>query len=116
MIETPKMFPGRSNYFEQLNTETHIISSFLACICQEAKTLADKQHKRAKAKHLVPARPFLEVAGSTEPAATASPAPSPSGASLPCCGSPTIPSQTGARRNCRSCVLDLVRKLWPFVC
>ena len=88
----------------------------LACICQEAKTLADRQHKRAQAEHLLHATQSWEAAGSIELAARDSLALSPTGASLRCCDSPAIPSRKGARRSCRNCVLGLVRKLWPFVC
>jgi len=91
-------------------------SQGVSCICQEAKIPADRQHKQVQAEHLLHAAQSWEAAGSTGREARDSPAPSPSGASLPSCGSPATPSRKGAHRSCRNCDLGLVQKWLLFVC
>ena len=68
----------------------------------EAKTLADRQHRQVQEGRSVHEAPSSAAAGSTEPAARASPSRTPNGASPPGCGCPATPSQRGARRRSRN--------------
>ena len=116
MVKTPKVFPAVKY---QIPSERLIIflSDFsLACICQEARIPADRQHKQVQAERLLHASQSWEGPGSIGLEARDSLSQSPIGVSLHCCGSQANPSQRGARRSCRNCVLGSVQKLWLFVC
>ena len=119
MIEAPNVFPGvecsiNGNFF---------CGQLLKCIKKtsltytslEAKTLADRQHRQVQEGRLVREAPSSVAAGSTAPAAKASPFRRPNGASPPGCGCPATPSRRGARRKSRNWSLCLFQRLQLFV-
>ena len=105
MIEAPNVFPGvecsiNGNFF--CGQLSKCIKKSPTYTSLEAKTLADRQHRQVQEGRSVHEAPSSAAAGSTEPAARASPSRTPSGASPPGCGCPATPSQRGARRKSRN--------------